>query len=220
MNGTSFGGVFIVTLFVAFPLGTGWLTGFIYNVIVHDVADALVNPNWVAMVSMLSCMLFLFISIMLDDSTDSGRKLHASELLRRFLFIVVLPSVLGWLIGLFVDMYENGLDHALENPNIPATIGAIIYGLCLFCIIIHHDSKKGRPSIYYIKPEGHNPYYPSYVEDFIAEQFKDKVRLVAAVNIPHKLYVEGVMVFVERKAGIELSPEDINAACKKLEDPG
>ncbi len=59
-----------------------------------------------------------------------------------------------------------------------------------------------------IKPKGYNV-FPTEVEDFIEQSFKGKVSTVACVGIPHEVFTEGIMAFVEKVEGNELSTAEL-----------
>ena len=59
-----------------------------------------------------------------------------------------------------------------------------------------------------IKPKGYNV-YPPEIEDFIENALRDRVEYVAALGMPHDIYTEGIIVFVEKKAGKNVTPEEI-----------
>ncbi|MHA1847933.1 MAG: class I adenylate-forming enzyme family protein, partial [Promethearchaeota archaeon] len=73
----------------------------------------------------------------------------------------------------------------------------------------------GGRSKFVIKPKGYQV-YPTEVENFIAERFKDRVELVAVVGMPHDIYSEGIIAFVEKKAGKTITPEEVMQECKGM----
>ncbi|MHA1683430.1 MAG: class I adenylate-forming enzyme family protein [Promethearchaeota archaeon] len=66
-----------------------------------------------------------------------------------------------------------------------------------------------------IKPKGYNV-YPPEVEDFILNQFSDRVESVGVIGMPHDAFSEGIVAFVEKKAGKHVTPDEILAACKGM----
>nr|MDO8108726.1 class I adenylate-forming enzyme family protein [Candidatus Sigynarchaeota archaeon] len=70
-------------------------------------------------------------------------------------------------------------------------------------------------SKFVIKPKGYQV-YPAEIEDFIADQLKDKVELVAVIGVPHDVFTEGAMAFVEKKEGAVLSLTDVTKVCKDM----
>lgn len=73
---------------------------------------------------------------------------------------------------------------------------------------------SGR-SKFMIKPKGYNV-YPPEIEDHITAALKDRVELVAALGMPHDTFGEGVFVFVEKKAGKHVTPEEVMEVAKGL----
>lgn len=73
---------------------------------------------------------------------------------------------------------------------------------------------SGR-SKFMIKPKGYNV-YPPEIEDFIMDKLKDRAENVAALGMPHDIFTEGVIVFVEKKAGKIVTPEEVMEICKGL----
>ncbi|MFX0102904.1 MAG: class I adenylate-forming enzyme family protein [Candidatus Hodarchaeota archaeon] len=66
-----------------------------------------------------------------------------------------------------------------------------------------------------IKPKGYNV-FPAEVENFIAKKFKDRVEVVGVIGMPHEVFVEGIVAFVEKKPGKHLTVEEVNKACKEM----
>ena len=66
-----------------------------------------------------------------------------------------------------------------------------------------------------IKPKGYNV-FPTEVEDFIEQAFKDRIGTVSCVGIPHEVFTEGIMAFIERKKGAEISKEELEEAVKEI----
>jgi acyl-CoA synthetase (AMP-forming)/AMP-acid ligase II len=73
---------------------------------------------------------------------------------------------------------------------------------------------EGRSKLV-IKPKGYQV-YPGEVEDFIAQQFSDRVENVGVVGMPHEVFTEGIIAFVEKKKGKKITAEEINEACQEL----
>lgn len=63
-----------------------------------------------------------------------------------------------------------------------------------------------------IKPKGYQV-HPAQIENHFAE-LTDKVALCAAVGAPHDVFTEGVVLFVEKKAGAELTVEELEEHAK------
>ncbi|MHA1792073.1 MAG: class I adenylate-forming enzyme family protein [Promethearchaeota archaeon] len=66
-----------------------------------------------------------------------------------------------------------------------------------------------------IKPKGYQV-YPVEVENYITDGMKDKVANVGIVGAPHEVFTEGVVAFVEKKPGVELTPEEVIEHCKGI----
>ncbi|MFX1513174.1 MAG: class I adenylate-forming enzyme family protein [Promethearchaeota archaeon] len=66
-----------------------------------------------------------------------------------------------------------------------------------------------------IKPKGYNV-FPTEVEDFIEQRLKGKVGTVACVGVPHEIFTEGIMAFVEKDKDSDLSVEELDAVVKDL----
>ncbi|MFX0103416.1 MAG: class I adenylate-forming enzyme family protein [Candidatus Hodarchaeota archaeon] len=66
-----------------------------------------------------------------------------------------------------------------------------------------------------IKPKGYNV-FPTEVEEHITAKLKSKVGLVACVGIPHEVFTEGIMAFVEKLEGSDVTVEELNAAVKDI----
>jgi acyl-CoA synthetase (AMP-forming)/AMP-acid ligase II len=66
-----------------------------------------------------------------------------------------------------------------------------------------------------IKPKGYQV-YPTEVEDAITEALKGKVGLSAAVGVPHEVFSEAIMLFVEKVADQDLAVEDLEEAAKNM----
>lgn len=66
-----------------------------------------------------------------------------------------------------------------------------------------------------IKPKGYNV-FPTEVEDFIAQSLKEKVESVGVLGHEHDVFIEGIIAFVEKKKGKEVSIEEVNDVCKNM----
>ncbi len=86
-----------------------------------------------------------------------------------------------------------------------------IDGICYTGDLASYDEQglhfAGR-SKFLIKPKGYNV-FPTEVEDFIERSIKDKISSVACVGVPHEVFTEGIMAFVEAKKDQELSAQEI-----------
>jgi acyl-CoA synthetase (AMP-forming)/AMP-acid ligase II len=70
-------------------------------------------------------------------------------------------------------------------------------------------------SKFVIKPKGYQV-FPGEIEDLIAEKLADKVEIVAVVGVPHEVFTEGIIAFIERKAGVSLSIKEVDKVCKEM----
>lgn len=71
-------------------------------------------------------------------------------------------------------------------------------------------------SKFVIKPKGYQV-YPPEVEDFLSQQLKGKVGNIAVVGVPHQVFTEGVMAFVEKATpDTELKEEDLDEAAQGM----
>ncbi len=66
-----------------------------------------------------------------------------------------------------------------------------------------------------IKPKGYNV-FPAEVEEFIADKLKEKVSVVAVVGARHELFTEGIVAFVEKKPGTNLTQNEVFTVCKDM----
>jgi len=68
-----------------------------------------------------------------------------------------------------------------------------------------------------IKPKGYQV-FPGEVESFIAEQLRDRVQQVAVVGVPHEIFSEGIIAFVELSAGNEdeVTDQEVKQASQGL----
>ncbi len=73
---------------------------------------------------------------------------------------------------------------------------------------------EGRSKLI-IKQKGYNV-FPTEVENVIAEGLKEKVESVGVVGHNHDIFSEGIIAFVEKKKGKDISREDVNIICKEM----
>ncbi len=74
-----------------------------------------------------------------------------------------------------------------------------------------HFAGRGK---HVIKPKGYQV-FPAQIEDHFCE-LRDKVTIAAAVGVPHEVFSEGIVCFVEKKAGVELTAGELNAHAQGL----
>ncbi|MHA1820242.1 MAG: class I adenylate-forming enzyme family protein [Promethearchaeota archaeon] len=66
-----------------------------------------------------------------------------------------------------------------------------------------------------IKPKGYQV-FPPEIEEFLMSKLKDKITNIAIVGAKHEVFSEGVMCFVEKKPGVELTEEEVYEASKEM----
>ncbi|MHA1997632.1 MAG: class I adenylate-forming enzyme family protein, partial [Promethearchaeota archaeon] len=66
-----------------------------------------------------------------------------------------------------------------------------------------------------IKPKGYQV-FPKEVEDFIAQKLKGKVGMIACIGVPHEVFTEGIMAFVEKMPGETVTVDELNAVVKDI----
>nr|MDO8087110.1 class I adenylate-forming enzyme family protein [Candidatus Sigynarchaeum springense] len=66
-----------------------------------------------------------------------------------------------------------------------------------------------------LKPKGYQV-YPAEIENFIAEQFKDRVENIGVIGMPHEIFSEGIIAYLETKPGKKIEPGEVFEACKEL----
>ena len=66
-----------------------------------------------------------------------------------------------------------------------------------------------------IKPKGYQVYPPA-VEEFLMSKLKDKSSAIAIVGAPHEVFSEGVVCYIEKRPGTEVSVEDVNTAAMEM----
>jgi fatty-acyl-CoA synthase len=91
-------------------------------------------------------------------------------------------------------------------------------GICYTGDLGSYDDKglhfAGRAKLM-IKPKGHNV-FPTEVEDFLEQKLAGKVGMVACVGVPHDVFIEAIMAFVEKAKGREVTVEELHAAAKDM----
>lgn len=66
-----------------------------------------------------------------------------------------------------------------------------------------------------IKPKGYQV-YPQDIVNHISDKLLGKVVNVACVGVPHDIYMEAIMTFVEPVEGVEITPEEVMAVCEDI----
>lgn len=105
----------------------------------------------------------------------------------------------------------------LEDPeNTAKTVSKD--GFCYTGDLGSYDEKglhfSGRSKLV-IKPKGYQV-FPTEVENFITDSLSDKISSTACVGVPHEVFTEGIMAFVELKAGAQLTVAEIEEKLKDI----
>ncbi len=66
-----------------------------------------------------------------------------------------------------------------------------------------------------IKPKGYNV-FPTEIEEFIQQGLRSKIANVAVVGAPHDVFTEGIIAFVEKVKGQDLTAAEIYAVTENL----
>ncbi|MBD3185669.1 AMP-binding protein [Candidatus Bathyarchaeota archaeon] len=108
------------------------------------------------------------------------------------------------------------LEYVNDPDNTKKTISSD--GWCYTGDLGYYDERglhfEGR-SKFVIKPKGYQV-YPAEVENFISSKFKDRVEEVGVIGMPHDVFSEGIIAFVEKKAGKNITAKEVMAACKEM----
>lgn len=108
------------------------------------------------------------------------------------------------------------LGYLGDEENTSKTISSD--GYCYSGDLGSYDEKglqfAGRVK-FIIKPKGYNV-FPTEVEDFIEQTFKGQVGTVACVGVPHEVFTEGIMAFVEKAKDSDLAIEELEEAIKNI----
>ena len=90
-------------------------------------------------------------------------------------------------------------------------------GVCYTGDLGFYDDKglhfSGRSKLV-IKPKGYQV-HPAQIEEHFCE-LRDQVASAAAVGAPHEVFTEGVVLFIEKKAGAALTQADLDEHAKKI----
>jgi len=68
---------------------------------------------------------------------------------------------------------------------------------------------------YVIKPKGYQV-YPPEIEDFLMSKLKDKIQNIAIVGAKHDVFTEGVVCYIEKKPGSDITVEEVNKASEGM----
>ncbi len=108
------------------------------------------------------------------------------------------------------------LGYLNDEENTRKTISTD--GFCYTGDLGYYDDKglhfAGRSKLV-IKPKGYQV-FPTEVEDFFEQELKGKVAKIALVGVPHEVFTEGIMAFVEPAEGVSLTTEDVKKAASEM----
>ncbi len=108
------------------------------------------------------------------------------------------------------------LGYLNDEENTRKTISSD--GFCYTGDLGYYDDEglhfAGRSKLV-IKPKGYQV-HPTEVEDFFEQELKGKIAKIALVGVPHEVFTEGIMAFVEPAEGVTLSREDLQKAASEM----
>ncbi|MCF8054236.1 MAG: acyl--CoA ligase [Deltaproteobacteria bacterium] len=108
------------------------------------------------------------------------------------------------------------LGYLGDDENTAKTISKD--GFCYTGDLGSYDEKglhfAGRSKLV-IKPKGYQV-FPTEVENFITDSIKEKISATACVGVPHEVFTEGIMAFVEMKPNVQLSIAEIKEKLKDI----
>ena len=108
------------------------------------------------------------------------------------------------------------LGYLNDEENTKKTISTD--GYCYTGDLGYYDEKglhfAGR-SKFVIKPKGYQV-FPTEVEDFIEHKFPERILAVACVGVPHDIYSEAIMAFIEVEPGTQLEISELKSAVREM----
>jgi fatty-acyl-CoA synthase len=91
-------------------------------------------------------------------------------------------------------------------------------GICYTGDIGHYDEKglhfAGRSKLI-IKPKGYQV-FPTEVEDFFEQKLKGKIAGIALIGVPHEVFTEGIMAFVEKSPNIDIALAELETVAGEM----
>ena len=91
-------------------------------------------------------------------------------------------------------------------------------GICYTGDVGFYDEKglhfAGRSKLI-IKPKGYQV-YPTEVEDFFEQRLKSKIAGIALVGVPHEVFTEGIMAFVELSPIVDVTIAELEAVAGEM----
>ncbi len=91
-------------------------------------------------------------------------------------------------------------------------------GFCYTGDMGYYDDKglhfAGRSKLI-IKPKGYQV-FPTEIEDFFEQKLKGKIAGVALIGVPHEVFTEGIMAFVEKSPTVDITLAELEAAAGEM----
>jgi fatty-acyl-CoA synthase len=108
------------------------------------------------------------------------------------------------------------LGYLGDEENTKKTVSSD--GVCYTGDLGYYDNTglhfSGRSKLV-IKPKGYQV-YPDDVANHIVEKLKDRVANVAIVGVEHEMFTEGIMAFVEKIQGKDVTAAEVMEVCKDI----
>jgi acyl-CoA synthetase (AMP-forming)/AMP-acid ligase II len=91
-------------------------------------------------------------------------------------------------------------------------------GICYTGDMGHYDDKglhfAGRSKLI-IKPKGYQV-FPTEVEDYFEQKLKGKIAGIALIGVPHEVFTEGIMAFVEKSPIVDITIVELEAVASEM----
>jgi acyl-CoA synthetase (AMP-forming)/AMP-acid ligase II len=91
-------------------------------------------------------------------------------------------------------------------------------GICYTGDMGHYDDKglhfAGRSKLI-IKPKGYQV-FPTEVEDYFEQKLKGKIANIALIGVPHEVFTEGIMAFVEKSPIVDITIAELEAVASEM----
>jgi fatty-acyl-CoA synthase len=91
-------------------------------------------------------------------------------------------------------------------------------GICYTGDMGHYDEKglhfAGRSKLI-IKPKGYQV-FPTEVEDYFEQKLKGKIAGIALIGVPHEVFTEGIMAFVEKSPIVDITIAELEAVASEM----
>jgi acyl-CoA synthetase (AMP-forming)/AMP-acid ligase II len=66
-----------------------------------------------------------------------------------------------------------------------------------------------------IKPKGYQV-FPTEVEDYFEQKLKGKIAGIALIGVPHEVFTEGIMAFVEKSPIVDITIVELEAVASEM----